>query len=173
MGFFRTLLGKGGGDTPAPSAIPPPAPTSAVTRSIGYDPRLVDSLLHDHAELGTIFARIGELQSARVYGEMRALLVNFKSRLEAHVLTENVRFYNYLEQALASEPNNAEIMRDFRREMNVIARSVIDFVKKYQQSAFNTADQKQFAADYAAVGKMLEQRLDSEENNLYPLYRPG
>ena len=172
MGFFRTLLGKGGGDTPSPSTIAPIAPANSAPRSIGYDPQLVDSLLHDHAELGTLFARIGELQSAGIYGEMRALLVNFKSRLEAHVLTENVRFYNYLEQALADQPNDAEIMRDFRREMNSIARSVIEFVKKYQQSTFNTADQKQFAADYAAVGKILEQRLDSEESNLYPLYRP-
>ncbi len=172
MGFFRTLLGKRGGDAQAPSTIPPPVPTNAASRSIGYDPRLVDSLLHDHAELGTLFARIGELQSAGIYGEMRALLVNFKSRLEAHLLTESVRFYNYLEQALADEPNDAEIMRDFRREMNGIARGVIEFVKKYQQSTFDTADQKRFAADYAAVGKILEQRLDSEENNLYPLYRP-
>lgn len=173
MGFFRKLLGKGDNDTSAPSAIPPSAAAGTVSRNIGYDPKLVESLLHDHAELGTLFARIGELQAAGVYGEMRTLLVNFKSRLAAHVLTENVRFYNYLEQTLADQSDNAELMRDFRREMNSIARSVIDFVKTYQQSSFNTVEQKQFAADYAVVGKMLEQRLDSEENNLYPLYLPG
>lgn len=160
MGFFRKLLGKKDIDVATPHGI-------------GYDPGLVASLLHDHAELGALFGRIGELHRAGVYGEMRALLVSFKSRLEAHVLTENVRFYNYLEQSLGDEPDNAEVMRDFRRDMNGIARGVIEFVKKYQHSDFSVTEQKQFAADYDKVGRMLEQRLDSEESNLYPLYRPG
>ncbi|MGH8184659.1 MAG: hemerythrin domain-containing protein [Rhodanobacteraceae bacterium] len=101
------------------------------------------------------------------------MLIQFKSRLEAHVLTENMRFYNYLEQSLSSDPNNTGVMHDFRREMNNIARGVIEFVKKYQSSNFTPEARRQFASDYEGVGKILEQRLDSEENNLYPLYQPN
>lgn len=171
MGFFRNLLGKQDAPPVVPAnAAPIPA---AVPRQIGYDPKLVDSLLRDHAELGRIFGNIGDAQKSGNFNDIRTLLIQFKTRLEAHVLTENVRFYNYLEQTLAGDANNTGVMHDFRREMNTIARSVIDFVKKYQSSTFTPEDHRQFATDYDTVGKILEHRLDSEENNLYPLYQPG
>ena len=171
MGFFRKLLGKH--DTPSATpanAMPIPA---AAPRQIGYDSRLINSLLQDHAELGRIFGNIGDAQKADNFNDIRSLLIQFKTRLEAHVLTENVRFYNYLEQSLASDPNNTGVMHDFRREMNNIARSVVDFVKKYQSGTFTPEERRHFATDYDSVGKILEQRLDNEENNLYPLYQPG
>lgn len=171
MGFFRKLLGQNDA-APAVPANAAPIP-SAAPRQIGYDPKLVDSLLHDHSELGRIFASIGDAQQTGNFDDIRPLLINFKSRLEAHVLTENVRFYNYLQQSLGDDPDNTSVMHDFRREMNGIARGVVDFVKKYQSSGFTPDERRQFAADYAAVGKLLEQRLDSEENNLYPLYQPS
>jgi hypothetical protein len=171
MGFFRKLLGK----QDAPPAIPvnaTPIP-AAPPRQIGYDARLIDSLLQDHAELGRIFGNIGDARTSGNFNDIRPLLVQFKTRLEAHVLTENVRFYNYLEQSLAGDANNTGVMHDFRREMNNIARSVVDFVKRYQSSTFTPEDRRQFSTDYETVGKILEHRLDSEENNLYPLYQPG
>lgn len=174
MGFFRSLLGRPDALVTTPS-VPIPASVAvpaAKLRHIGYDAKLVDSLLRDHAELGRIFANIGEAQRDGNFDDMRNLLVQFKTRLEAHVLTENVRFYNYLEQSLASDAESAGTMRDFRRDMNGIARGVVEFVKKYQYSQFAPEERRQFAVDYAAVGKILEQRLDSEENSLYPLYQP-
>lgn len=171
MGFFRRLLGQ----QDKPPSIPAnaaPIPTAA-PRKIGYDAKLINSLLQDHAELGRIFGNIGDAQKSGNFDDIRPLLIQFKTRLEAHVLTENVRFYNYLDQSLSGDASNAGIMHSFRREMNGIARSVVDFVKKYQSSNFTPDERRQFATDYDAVGKILEQRLDSEENNLYPLYQPG
>lgn len=169
MGFFRNLLGKSDTllVTPANAvAIPASAP-----HHIGYDPKLVDSLLRDHAELGRIFANIGEARKNGSFDDVRSLLVQFKTRLEAHVLTENVRFYNYLAQTLGGDPESASTMHSFRRDMNGIARSVVEFVRKYQSSKFTPEEQRQFASDYATVGGILEQRLDSEENSLYPMYQ--
>lgn len=171
MGFFRKLLGQQDKPPSVPvNATPIPA---ATPRKIGYDAKLINSLLQDHAELGRIFGNIGDAQKSGSFDDIRPLLIQFKTRLEAHVLTENVRFYNYLDQTLSGDASNAGIMHSFRREMNGIARSVVDFVKKYQSSSFTPEERRQFATDYDAVGKILEQRLDSEENNLYPLYQPG
>lgn len=169
MGFFRNLFGKG--DVPPPVSTKAALSSAVAPREIAYDPNLIDALLRDHAELGRIFKSIGEAQIAAKFEEIPSLLVSFKSRLESHVLTENVRFYNYLEKSLATDSDNTEVMLDFRREMNTIARSVIEFVKKYQQSGFAADERLRFSTDYQAVGKILEQRLDSEEDNLYPLYR--
>lgn len=183
MGFFRNIFGKpAAAAATSPALIPPATPSSPYTaaptagqpvRRISYDPKLVESLLHDHAELGRIFANVGEAQKNGNFGDLRPLLIQFKTRLEAHVLTENVRFYNYLEQSLSGDAADSGTMHSFRREMNGIARSVVDFVKKYQSSDFTPGARRQFAADYEMVGKILEQRLDSEENNLYPLYMPN
>ncbi len=172
MGFFRKLFGKGDEESRARAAERYAMAGVASPDRIGYDPKLVPSLQRDHAELGGIYHRIGELHEAGGnYDEIRALLINFKSRLEAHLLTENVLFYNYLEQNLPDDSGNNQVMRDFRREMNQIARQVIDFVKRYQSCDFNAAERARFTSDHAAVGRILEQRLDREENNLYPLYR--
>lgn len=171
MGFFRKLLDQQDKPPATPiNATPIPA---ATPHKIGYDAKLISSMLQDHAELGRIFGNIGDPQKIGNFDDIRSPLIQFKTRFEAHVFTENVRFYNYLEQSLAGDATNAGTMHTFRREMNGIARSVVDFVKKYQSSQFPQDDRRQFATDYDAVGKVLEQRLDSEENNLYPLYQPG
>lgn len=151
----------------------PATSPAAAHRTIRHDPMLMDSLEKDHVLLKALFQRIGTLLEQNQIDEIRGELVNFKTRLEAHILTENVRFYTYLEQSLAGDMHNAELMRDFRREMNTIARGVVSFVKKYQ-SIHVTAQQfrAEFADDYRAVGELLAQRLEREENSLYPLYQP-
>lgn len=53
----------------------------------------------------------------------------FKTRLESHLLTENYRLYAYLEDRLSADPENSELMRDFRREMREIAKDVMGFIR--------------------------------------------
>lgn len=171
MGFFRRMFGKDDYVQPMAVAEPPHATKPA---AIGYDPKLMDSLHADHARVGALFERIGKHNKAGEYAQVRSLLAHFKSSLQAHILTENVRFYSYLENSLAGDPEDARTMHDFRRDMNTIARDVVGFVKTWQSSDFaTTAERQQFTADYEKVGSLLEQRLDSEENSLYPLYQPS
>lgn len=140
---------------------------------IGYDPALIDSLLRDHAELKHLFARIGGLARGGDAHELQALLIDFKSRLEAHVLTENLRFYDCVEASVAGQPDIAAMVHSFRHEMNDIERAVIDFVRQYHACAFSTEERCDFAMHYARVGKLLAHRLATEEDSLYRLYRPG
>ncbi len=172
MGFFRKMFGQN--DTVESSAVSEQsAPKADSARGIAYDPKLVDSLLGAHARLGGIFDRIGQAGKAGSHDEVRALLGQFKSGLQSHILTENVRFYAYVEELTRDDPDNARVMHEFRRDMNTIARKVVEFVKKYQTCTFATeAERDAFASEYALVGELLEQRLNSEESDLYPLYIP-
>lgn len=170
MGFFRKMLGME--DPGQPKVTPEPHQTTTAT-AISYDPKLIDSLHADHMRLGALYERIGKFAEAGEYAEVRALLAHFKSSLQAHILTENVRFYVYLERLLADDPENARTIREFRHDMNNIAREVVRFVKAWQGGDFSASTECQrFAADYKKIGQLLEQRLDSEENSLYPLYQP-
>ncbi len=169
MGLFDKLFGnKRAAEAEQPSIA---KASISAPRAISYDPNLVSSLKRDHGDLVALYQHLAQLQQQGRYEEIRGELVNFKTRFEAHILTENVRFYTYLEQSLMSDGHNAELMRDFRREMNTIARGVVNFVKKYQTAEFNAAERSQFAQDFQDVGGLLSQRIEREESSLYPLYR--
>ncbi|MFC5569530.1 hemerythrin domain-containing protein [Lysobacter yangpyeongensis] len=141
-------------------------------RSIRYDPGLVASLKDDHSELVAMYGQLGQDVRDGHYQRIPNGLLAFKTRLEAHLLIENVRFYVYLEQALTHDSENMAIIRDFRREMNGIARGVVEFVRRYQQTRVTAANAGDFMREYDEVGKLLVMRIEREEGNLYPLYAP-
>ena len=174
MGFFSRLFGGDKQDHRHTTQHNSHArvDTSAPARGISFDASLIERLKNDHEDLVALYQKIGGLLESGKYGDIRSELVNFKTRFEAHILTENVRFYVYLEQQL-QDTHNIELMRDFRREMNTIARGVVEFVKKYQFTAFDAGLREQFAQDYRTVGGLLAQRIEREESNLYPLYQHG
>lgn len=141
-------------------------------RTIRYDPGLVDSLKKDHGELVAMYGQLGQDVRDGQYQRIPNALLAFKTRLEAHLLIENVRFYVYLEQALSGDSENMLLIRDFRREMNGIARGVVDFVRRYQQMRVTMTNANDFIREYEEVGKLLVMRIEREEGNLYPLYAP-
>lgn len=98
------------------------------------------------------------------------MLNAFKVHLEGHLIAENVRFYNYVENAMQGDADSTALVRSFRREMNAIARGVVDFVKKYQVGNFDQETREAFMTDYQVVGGLLAQRIEREESSLYPLY---
>lgn len=161
------------GHAPEPKRMPQHAPISvSAPRVPRYDSSLISSLKHDHHNLVDLFEQIGRLAELGRFRELPAMLVAFKTALESHVIAENVRFYNYVENTLVGDDENIQLIRDFRREMNGIARAVVDFVKKYHLYEFDEYTRKSFLKEYAAVGGLLAQRIQREESNLYPLYQP-
>lgn len=145
---------------------------SRKARSIQYDPKLVPQLEEDHAELLGTYGRVNVLLSEGRFEEIPKALKQFKTRLEGHLLTENVRFYNYVEQQLAEDPVNIDIIRDFRKEMNGIARTVVGFLKKYITTGVNASNFNAFRKEYRAIGEALQDRIQREERDLYALYWP-
>lgn len=141
-------------------------------RPIRYDAQLVPRLREDHAELLSTFSRVHVLLSEGRFEEIPAALKKFKTRLEGHLLTENVRFYNYVEQQLADDPVNIDIIREFRKEMNSIARTVVGFLKKYMATGVDQSNFNAFRKEYQAIGQALHDRIEREERDLYALYTP-
>jgi hypothetical protein len=171
--FLRKWLG--GGQEPRSQALPQGAPTLEQRRAgfgIAYDADLVPSLKRDHADLVKLYGAIGEQAKQGDFQQIPQMLNAFKVHLEGHLIAENVRFYNYVENAMQGDPESTALVRSFRREMNAIARGVVDFVKKYQLSAFDQQARQEFMADYQTVYGLLAQRIEREESSLYPLYLP-
>lgn len=173
LDFLRRLLGTG--QEPVSRALPQGVPSAEQRRAgfgIAYDPQLVDSLKRDHGDLVKLFGAIGDEAQRGNFQQIPQMLMAFKVHLEGHLIAENVRFYNYVENSLQGDVESTNLVRSFRREMNAIARGVVDFVKKYQISAFDQQMREEFLADYKTVGGLLVQRIEREESSLYPLYHP-
>ncbi|MBD8526674.1 hemerythrin domain-containing protein [Pseudomarimonas arenosa] len=167
------LLRKIIGQPPAPPVERPVVRLSTTpSRTPSFDSRLIDVLKQDHADLVDLFQQIGLCAEQRRYAEVAPMLLAFKTRLESHLIAENVRFYNYVERSLDGDEENYALMRSFRREMNGIARGVVDFVKAYQQHPLDDDSRQAFLRDYRQIGGLLTQRIEREESSLYPLYQP-
>jgi hypothetical protein len=137
-----------------------------------HSPELIGALTADHGEL---LRQYGKLERMAVGGQLAGLplaLAAFKVRFDEHILNENLHCYCYLEQKLQNDRKGLRAMQEFRSDMNGIARCVVNFVKTWRVAGVRRANVEPFLADLREVGAMLVQRIEREERDLYPLYRP-
>ena len=80
---------------------------------ISYDPKLISSLLEDHQEILKIFGDISQKFEASDYAGVSARLTDFRTALQGHLLTENVRLYIYLEHALGADPGTYYLIHGY------------------------------------------------------------
>ncbi len=173
--FDRLRKMFGGKQTPTSQALPNGVPSAEQRRGgfgIAYDADLVPALKNDHKALVQMYGEVGQIAERGEFNQIPQMLLAFKVYLEGHLIAENVRFYNYVEGTMQNDPENIALIRSFRREMNAIARGVVDFVKKYQLAEFDASLRQEFMNDYKTVGGLLAQRIEREESSLYPLYMP-
>ncbi|MGH8506370.1 MAG: hemerythrin domain-containing protein [Stenotrophobium sp.] len=139
---------------------------------INYSPTLIGALEQDHADLLRLYGEVDQLLRKGAFEPIAAALTAFKTRLDVHLLNENLRFYCYLEERLSGSPLDLETMKEFRHEMNSIARGVSSFVRKYQMAGVSLANHRNFTQEFHQIGALLTQRIEREESGLYTLYTP-
>lgn len=145
---------------------------SAPGSEIRYSPTLVDELKNDHKNLVNLYLAIKTDFDNGNYQAVSAKLNQFRSGLQGHLLTENVRFYIYIDRVHGQDEMNSELIRGFRREMDGIGRAALNFLTKYEMIGVDKELASAFAADFAAIGAVLTERIRKEESVLYPLYTP-
>ena len=106
------------------------------------------------------------------YTALPAALAGFKSRFDLHILNENLHFYCFVEERSTSRPEDQDMIRGFRSEMNAIARAVVNFVKKYRSEGVSAESAPEFLVELRQIGALLLNRIEREEKDLYTLYRP-
>ena len=140
---------------------------------IRFSPELIDSLQNDHQSLLALYGEINTAFEEKRYDDVSSMLTTFKGDLNAHLLTENVRLYIYLEHALKGDETSKDLIHGFRKEMDEIAKVAVGFLKKYETIGVDEDLAAHFATDLATIGKVLVERIQKEENTLYPLYMPA
>jgi len=148
-------------------------PGQAPGTRISYSPDLIPQLKDDHRRLLELFGTISEAFSRNDLPATSRLLEEFRGGILSHLLTENVRFYIYLEHALRHEDQESfNLMHHFRHEMDTIGKSVLAFFAKYQNIDKQPGLALSFGKDLENVGAILVERIKREEETLYPLYLP-
>ncbi|MDR1994102.1 hemerythrin domain-containing protein [Azonexus sp.] len=174
MSLFKQLFNLLFGQRHEPTVEAPPVAVHeesvAPGTNIRFHPELIEKLTGDHRLLLGLF---GETSDAAARGDVAAAaerLEAFRTALQGHLLTENIRLYVYLEHLFADDPSSHSLIHEFRHEMDGIGKAVISFLLKYEELATHPELAEVFANDLAAVGKVLVNRIEREEGTLYPLY---
>lgn len=169
FGFFKNKSNNNEQQSQQAEAEAPTAPGT----QIRYSPELIDSLKSDHQKLLALYGEIKADFENKDYPTVSEKLENFKSALQGHLLTENVRLYIYLDRSLSHDPTNSDLIRGFRREMDEIAKVAMGFINKYSAIGVDEDLANHFSNDFATIGKVLGERIQKEEETLYPLYMPN
>lgn len=167
MGWMSRLVGK---DEDKQQTVKEKQQATAGT--ISYHKTLIPEYLKAHKELIGIFAKIGDSAKTGDFARTKDLLAEFKTGFDGHLLSENVRFYAYMEELFRGNQENHELVQEFRSEMSGIARSVSKFIRKWRDSGIRPETQDAFLGEYREIGKVLKRRIEAEESSLYPLYQP-
>lgn len=138
--------------------------------AISFYPDLVEHLVIDHQHLLGLYTHMGETLKRDKYHYVVNLLKTFKQDLKAHLDAENIKFYGYLEQSLKGKNSEFQAMRNFRKEMRTIERTVIKFLDKWIANGIQADTAEHFKAEYDVIGTALIKRIENEEKELYVLY---
>lgn len=137
-----------------------------------YSPDLIGDLKGDHAELLKMYTDIERMAVEGRYAQIAAALGGFKARFDLHIFHENLHFYCYIEEKLAGSADRQAQIKSFRGDMNLIARSVVNFIRNYRMTGVRPSNGDEFLIALREIGALLAQRIEREEQDLYPLYQP-
>jgi len=144
--------------------------SNAPGTQIAYSADLIAQLTAEHQRLLELFALIKKAFAEKDLPATARCLDQFRSAIQAHLLTENIRIYIYLEHSLTHDPESAALVRGFRHEMDKIGRAVLSFLNKYSDIGTRPDLAIPFGNDLDVVDEVLVDRIRREEGTLYPLY---
>lgn len=139
--------------------------------SIPYYPKLIAHLESDHQHLLHLYTQIGNNLKNKQFHLISDQLHHFKENFVAHLESENIKFYGFLEQRLKDQSQEFASLRRFRKEMRTIERTVIKFLDYWIEHRISTAVADEFKLQYQTIGAALIKRIESEEKELYTMYQ--
>ena len=141
---------------------------------VSFESKLVPKLLNDHKKLvEKVQAIESELHKPR--GEIdekkiRNLLKSFRVELLGHFMEEDIKLYWYLEHRYGHNDTAIETIKSFKESIKGIQKEVMRFIDSY--TVRDLPIDNEFFITFREVVKALSDRIQAEENNLYPLYIP-
>jgi hemerythrin-like domain-containing protein len=114
-----------------------------------------------------ISSPLGPNQVARNADAIRELLVQLTSELIVHLKMED----DYLYPSLLNNPDNEikQLARKFGDEMGELRQEYEKYIEKWRASQFIAMKAEQFIAETEEIFRVLQNRIEREDNELFPL----
>jgi len=155
----------------SPAATPTTSQPLAPGTRIGYDPLLIKRLRTDHQRMLELFTQTQELLTTHDYDGVKRKLGVLRVTLQDHLLTASVKFYVYVSRQLAGDPAKTAIINEYRREMLINSRQIMDFLRTYSSARLDDSFAETFQIELLVIGSALVQRIEREQTTLFPLYQ--
>ncbi len=130
----------------------------------------IDKFKQDHV---AIFASVTELRKLVQAGivenseSISKMIVSMSSMIKLHLAAEDRMLYPALVNS--SSPAAAQIGKAFQSEMGNIAAAYMTFANKWSFAPRVAAEPEAFRSDANEVFKALHQRIQRENEKLYPM----
>jgi len=140
---------------------------------LSYRPNLISQLKEEHRRLLVTFGWVKTAFANKDLASVDKHLSTLRREVLAHLVSENLHLYVYLERGL-KQKNQAgfELLHKFRPEMDTIGSTVQTLLTKYQNISTQPHLVASFGKDLEIIESILVERIQLEEETLYPLYQP-
>ena len=130
----------------------------------------IDKFKQDHVAVLAAVTDLRKLVQAGVSenaGAIARAIVSMSSAIRLHLSTVDRVLYPALEKS--ADPAAVQLGRKFQAEMGGIATAYLEFVGKWNLEAKVAANPDGFRDDANSIFKALHQRIQRENQELYPL----
>lgn len=136
---------------------------------ISYSPELLVNLKDEHKILLNHMHSLSEAEKTKDLDSLPLLLDIFRSKMLAHVSKEILKLYIYLLSNLDHNSEQYKNVRAFRKEMDSMLIKILDFLDSYKDIE-QIKQGKNFHDDLQQIITIFNDRIEREENILFPLY---
>jgi len=138
---------------------------SSFGSSFSYDKNLIKEFKKDHKKLVKILTKIENGKDAT---KIKELFIVFRTEILGHLLSEDIRLYNYLREHYQNDQNTLTLILEYEKSIKDIQKTVLSFIEFYTQD--NVKFDNLFKNKLNNIIEALLSRIETEEKNLYTLY---
>ena len=128
---------------------------------------LISTLKNDHKKLIQIYQEIDKAIEIDDFFNAQQNLKKFTENYNKHILLEDTQLYIALENQYKDSKQILKVIKTISKDMNSITRAITFFEKKYHN--INANNKEEFMEEFKEIGTILLDRIELEEERLYPL----
>jgi len=136
-----------------------------------YNPSLISQLKNDHKKLFDIYKDLYNIFiSDSDHKEILHKLHQLKALLSMHIEFEDTLLYSYLKTKYDNDRDKLDFIANSNKEMQSISVVAISFIDECSIPELYNKHRDKFKEELKMIGDVLVDRVEFEEDRLYPLY---
>jgi len=136
-----------------------------------YNPSLINQLKNDHKKLFDIYSELHNIFTSNSdYKEIYNKLHQLKVMLSMHIGFEDTLLYSYLNNRYENDSNKLDFIANADKEMKSISVVALSFIEECSIPELYNKHRDKFKKELEMIGDVLVDRIEFEEDRLYPLY---